>query len=78
MSLHSVGELDPEIYSKLYALYPENLVHIFIRDICSATECLPACQERYQKVFEEVPKQRWTVFKDPKDIERNVEKLIHG
>ena len=76
--LRCLGELDPEIYSKLYALYPTNISHIFIRDICSTPECLLVCQERYRKIFEDVPKSRWTVFKDPKEIETNIEKLIHG
>jgi phosphatidate phosphatase APP1 len=72
-----LGELDPEIYSKLYVLYPENISHIFIRDVCWTPVCLPACKERYRKAFEAVPASRWTVFKDPKEIETNIEKLIH-
>jgi phosphatidate phosphatase APP1 len=70
------GELDPEIYSKLYNIYPENIAHIFIRDICQLPECLPSCQERYKKTFADIPKQQWTVFKDPKDIQVNIGKLI--
>lgn len=70
------GELDPEVYSKLYTQYPYNIAHIFIRDICNPSECLPICQERYRKVFKDVPKDRWTIFKDPKYIETNIEKLI--
>ncbi len=70
------GELDPEIYSKLYAKYPQSIVHIFIRDVCNSPTCSPACEERYKKVFEDVPKERWTVFKDPKEIETDVNKLL--
>ncbi|CAF0768844.1 unnamed protein product [Adineta ricciae] len=70
------GELDPEIYSKLYEAFPHNIAHIFIRDICSVTECLPTCHERYVKAFENVPKDRWTVFKDPSQAETNIDKLI--
>ena len=70
------GELDPEIYSKLYEKYPQTLVHIFIRDICKTPQCLPTCEERYKKAFEKVPTERWTVFKDPKEIEVDVNKLL--
>ncbi len=71
-----IGELDPEIYSKLYTKYPQSISHIFIRDVCYLPVCLPTCEERYKKAFEDVPKERWTVFKDPKEIETDVKKLI--
>ncbi|CAF1344848.1 unnamed protein product [Adineta ricciae] len=70
------GELDPEIYSKLYLKYPKSIVHIFIRDVCHTPTCLPTCEERYKKAFEEVPKERWTIFKDAKDIESDISKLL--
>lgn len=73
------GELDPEIYSKLYEKYEktsQSIVHIFIRDICSTPQCLPTCEERYKKAFANVPKQRWTIFKDPQEIETDVNKLL--
>jgi hypothetical protein len=71
------GELDPEIYSKLFVMYPQNIAHIFIRDICGVGgECLSTCQERYEKAFAGVPKERWTVFKDPKDVQTNIQELI--
>jgi len=71
-----LGELDPEIYSKLYTKYPQSIAHIFIRDICQPPECLPTCDERYKKAFEDIPKERWTIFKDPKEIETDIKKLI--
>lgn len=70
------GELDPEIYSKLYLKYPKSIAHIFIRDVCHTPTCLPTCEERYKKAFEEVPKERWTIFKDAKDIESDINKLL--
>ena len=70
------GELDPEIYSKLYAKYPHSIVHIYIRDVCHTPTCLPTCDERYKKAFEDVPKERWTVFKDPCKLEADVNKLL--
>ena len=70
------GELDPETYSKLYTAFPQAIVHIYIRDICSLPTCLPTCEERYSKAFEGIPKSRWTIFKDPKEMEADVTKLI--
>jgi len=70
------GELDPEIYSKLFVKYPQSIVHIFIRDVCQPRTCLPTCEERYKKAFEDIPKERWTIFKDPKEIETDIKKLL--
>ncbi|UJR30867.1 hypothetical protein I4U23_018382 [Adineta vaga] len=70
------GELDPEIYSKLYTKYPKAIVHIFIRDVCHTPTCLPTCEERYKKAFEDVPKERWTVFKDPDEIKSDINELL--
>ncbi|CAF0794734.1 unnamed protein product [Rotaria sp. Silwood1] len=72
------GELDPEIYSQLCKEFPENIAHIFIRDTCRTPECLPTCQERYIKAFKDIPKHRWTVFKDPKEIETNLDNIINA
>ena len=74
--LFVAGEMDPEIYAKLYITYPQAIVHIFIRDVCWLPSCLPSCEERYNKAFEGVPKERWTVFKDPRGLETDVKKLI--
>ncbi|CAF1387007.1 unnamed protein product [Rotaria sordida] len=71
------GELDPEIYSQLYNIFPQNIAHIFIRDICQTPECLSTCVERYIKAFKHVPKQKWTVFKDPQTIETNIKNIIN-
>lgn len=69
------GELDPEIYAKLYIKYPGTILHIFIRDVCPLGVCLPTCPDRFAKAFEGVPKERWTVFKDARDLESDVNKL---
>ncbi|CAF2469265.1 unnamed protein product [Rotaria sp. Silwood2] len=70
------GELDPEIYSKLYIKYPQSIVHIFIRDICRTPVCLLTCEERYKKAFENIPKERWTIFKHAKEIETDINKFL--
>lgn len=72
----SLGELDPEVYSKLFLKYPQSISHIFIRDVCSSPTCLPTCEERYKKAFENIPKERWTIFKQSNEIETDIKKLI--
>ena len=70
------GELDPESYAQIYQIFPQNIVHIFIRDICATGECLPTCQERYKRVFADVPAHRWTILKDANQIETDIAKLL--
>lgn len=69
------GELDPESYAQLYQIFPHHIIHIFIRDVCATGECLSTCKERYEKVFADVPVHRWTIFKDTRQIETNIQKL---
>ena len=71
-----LGELDPEIYGKVYSKYPQSISHIFIRDISTVTPSPPAAVERFIKAFEGVPNERWTVFREPNAIETNVERMI--
>ncbi|CAF4845665.1 unnamed protein product [Rotaria socialis] len=70
------GELDPEIYAKLYANYSQSIAHIYIRDICQTSPCLPICEERYRKAFEFVPKHIWSIFKHPQEIDTDINKLV--
>ncbi|CAF5135099.1 unnamed protein product [Rotaria sp. Silwood1] len=70
------GEQDAEVYAELYNTFSQSIAHIFIRDVCQTTKCLPQCQERYIKAFKDVPKRKWTVFKNPKTLETNIEKII--
>jgi phosphatidate phosphatase APP1 len=71
-----LGELDPEIYGRVYAKYPQNIAHIFIRDISTVTPSPPTAVERFVKALEGVPSERWTVFREPNGIETNVERMI--
>ncbi|CAF3945328.1 unnamed protein product, partial [Rotaria magnacalcarata] len=70
------GELDPEVYAKLYANYAQSIAHIYIRDICQTSPCLPICEERYRKAFEFVPKDLWSIFKHPQEIDTDINKLV--
>jgi hypothetical protein len=59
------SERDPEIYAALARKYPEQVIRILIRDV-SGEE---AGSRRYQKVFKNVPPERWRVFGSPEEIE---------
>jgi phosphatidate phosphatase APP1 len=55
------GERDPEIYVELARKFPNQVRHIYIRDIAER----PMTPERTSLVFQRVPRARWTVFRDP-------------
>ncbi len=55
------GEQDPEIYARIYREFPDNVLHIFIRNVTDEGDAAP----RHREVFAEVPRERWTVFTDP-------------
>ncbi len=62
------GEKDPEIYAALARKYPEQVGHIFIRDLSSGTENA----ERFEKVFEGLAPELWKAFHEPSEIPRTV------
>ncbi len=62
------GEKDPEIYGALARRFPQLVQRIFIRDI---TNELPA-STRYRNAFKDVPRDKWILFKDPKEIEHRL------
>ncbi|MCA9663526.1 MAG: App1 family protein, partial [Myxococcales bacterium] len=52
------GEADPEAYAELYRRHPDQVVHIYIRDVSGEGPEAP----RYQTTFAGVPVDRWTIF----------------
>ena len=59
------GELDPEIYGRLAREFPEQVTQILIRDVSTTTRLdLP----RYEKAFDELPRNRWQVFRYPREL----------
>ncbi len=62
------GEKDPEIYGALARRFPQLVQRIFIRDI---TNELPA-STRYRRAFNDVPRDKWILFKDAKEIEHRL------
>ena len=62
------GEKDPEIYGDIARKYPDRVAGIFIRNVTGETEAA----ERFAKAFEGVPRERWALFTDPKDVRARV------
>jgi len=58
------GEKDPEIYGALARKHPDQIQHIFIRDVTGESIESP----RYEKAFARLPRNRWQVFKEPGEI----------
>ena len=59
------GEKDPEIYAELARKHPQQIERILIRDVTGED----AKAERYRKCFEGVARDRWQVFREPKEID---------
>ena len=57
------GEQDPEIYAALARKYPDQIRHIFIRDLSAGAQ-----EERFSKAFEGLSPQLWKTFTDPSAI----------
>src|SRR5207245_991509 len=58
------GEKDPEIYADLAKEYPQQVSHIFIRDLAEGDEN----GERFRKVFEGLPPGLWKTFHEASEI----------
>lgn len=67
------GEQDPEIYGQL-AREHEQIVGIFIRNASDEN----AHDKRFEDAFVDVPRDRWTVFDEPSEIEAKVRQLVGG
>jgi len=57
------GEKDPEVYAELARRFPEQVMHIFIRDVSGADE-----GKRFASVFKGLPEDRWAVFRHPRKM----------
>ncbi|CAF0888677.1 unnamed protein product, partial [Didymodactylos carnosus] len=58
------GEKDPEVYGVITREYPERIRAIFIRQVSGSL----ASEERFSAAFENIPKAKWMVFDDPKQV----------
>ena len=58
------GERDPEIYGVLARKFPNQIIHIYVRDVTNE----PRDSLRYRKAFRDVPDSKWQSFRDPGEI----------
>jgi len=58
------GEKDPEVYGTVAKHYPNQIKHVFIRNLLPENNQ----NERFSKAFETLPEDRWTVFRNPSDL----------
>jgi phosphatidate phosphatase APP1 len=58
------GERDPEIYGVLARKFPEQIIHIYIRDVTNE----PAASPRHEQAFRNVPRTKWQIFREPNEI----------
>lgn len=58
------GERDPQIYGQLAREYPEQIVFVLIRNVTDEA----ADSQRFRVAFDQVPPERWRIFKDPAEL----------
>lgn len=58
------GEQDPEVYAKILKLYPNNILHAYIREI----EDRDVPVRNYKEIFRGLDTDKWTVFSDPSKL----------
>ncbi len=58
------GQRDPEIYAEITRAFPDRIEHIYIRDVTKQ----PSTARRYERVFEGLSADRWTVFRDGAEL----------
>ena len=56
------GEQDPKIYAGLARDYPQQVSHIFIRNVTNETP------DTFRDTFTDLPADRWQVFREPSEI----------
>ncbi len=59
------GEKDPEIYGAVARKYGMQIARVLIRDVTGT----PARDARYQQAFRDVPREKWQLFQDAKELE---------
>ena len=66
--LGDIFQKDPEIYADVYSRYAERIAQIFIRKYRHDHEGL----ERLQRVFVNIPKEKWATFETGADLPAHV------
>jgi len=60
------GERDPEIYGAVARDFPEQILHVYIRDVGRVADDHP----RLREAFHGVQPERWTFFRHPLNLKR--------
>lgn len=55
------GERDPEIYGFIARKYPKRIHRIFIRAVKGEKKD----DKRFIKAFEDIPREKWSIFTEP-------------
>ena len=58
------GERDPEIYGTIFREFPDQVRHVYIRDICG----VPNLESRLREAFRDVPRENWTLFQNAQSL----------
>jgi len=58
------GEKDPEVYGGVARRFPDQIAKIFIRDVTGEAADAP----RYAEAFQDVPRDRWQIFRHAGEI----------
>lgn len=69
---------DPEAYGEMYRQFPGWIGAIWIRkvnDVEPMNESQKNSPERFEKAFEDVPREAWTVFEDPSELQSHLSQL---
>jgi phosphatidate phosphatase APP1 len=64
-------QFDPEVYANMALVNPESVVCIFIRIVTGVNikrELVQNSNTRFQYAFSDLPKEKWSLFKDPSDL----------
>ena len=67
------SERDPEIYAGLMRSFPNQVMHVIIRNVA---EPVTADDARYVRIFESIDKQRWTIINSAASPSFVVPKLV--
>ena len=73
------GEQDPEVYAEIYQQFPERIKAVYIRNAHQGeggdTDYAGLLQARLQKVFANVPKEKWQSFDHPNELPPFIEEF---
>ena len=59
------AERDPEIYASIAREFPEQVIHVYIREV----NRVPDERTRMRETFSGVPQERWTLFREHRVLE---------